>query len=196
MTDKILLILDLDETLILATQNQLDRPPDAAMWPYHLYLRPFLSPFFQKIQTHFDLAVWSSASDEYVEAMVNTVFPKDIELEFVWGRSHCSLLVDKENAGRYSPDTQARHPLYGKKLKKVHKTFNRPLERILMVDDTSEKWQSNFGNAIYIKKFDGSEEDTELLKLTDFLISLKDSRDVQAIEKRNWQYGEILDPHF
>lgn len=191
MTDKILLILDLDETLIFATQNQLDHPPHFVMWPYHIYLRPFLSPFFQKIQSHFDLAVWSSASDEYVEAIVNTVFPKDLNLEFVWGRSQCALLGEKENTGRYRPDTQASHPLYCKKLKKIQKAFLRPLERVLIVADTTEKCKENIGNTVSLNEFGGNPRDTELLKLTDFLLSLKDSPNVRIIEKSGWQDIEL-----
>ena len=191
MTDKILLILDLDETLLFATQNELDYPPHHVIWPYHVYVRPFFHSFLGKIQPHFELAIWSSASDEYVEAMVQTVFPKDIDFHFYWGRSRCTSLFYNAHNGRYCPDEESAHQLFVKKLKKVKRTFDWPLERILIVDDTPEKCQDNYGNAIYIKDFNGDQDDIELLKLTDYLISMKDVSNVRAIEKRGWAHAPV-----
>lgn len=65
-TDKILLILDLDETLIHASRKVLDRKADFEVFDYHIYKRPFLDEFLQKVKSNFMLAIWSSASDEYV----------------------------------------------------------------------------------------------------------------------------------
>jgi hypothetical protein len=44
-TEKILLILDLDETLIHASEEQLDREADFRVFGYHVYIRPHLEPF-------------------------------------------------------------------------------------------------------------------------------------------------------
>lgn len=191
MADKILLILDIDETLLFATQNKLDYPPHHLIWPYHIYLRPFFYSFLEKVQCHFDLAIWSSASDKYVEAIVNTVIPEVIDLKFAWGRSRCTPMFERIHEGRYHPDTESGHHLYRKKLKKVKRTFKHPLEQMLIVDDSPDKCKDNYGNAIYIKAFEGDQEDTELLKLTDYLISLKDEPNVRTIEKRGWEYVEL-----
>lgn len=192
MTEKILIILDLDETLLFATQNELDYPPHHVIWPYHVYLRPFFHSFLGKIQPHFELALWSSASDEYVEAMVKTVFPKDFEFHFFWGRSRCTPLLHAGHEGHYRPDEVLGHQLFVKKLKKVKRIFKWPMERILIVDDTPEKCLDNYGNAIYINEFNGERDDVELLKLTDYLISLKDVPNVRAIEKRGWAYAPVI----
>ena len=45
---KILVVLDLDETLIHATKNELDRKADFQVFDYHVYKRPFLKKFFTK----------------------------------------------------------------------------------------------------------------------------------------------------
>ena len=65
--EKILVVLDLDETLIHATKNELGRKADFQIFDYHVYKRPYLNEFLTEINEHFLLAVWSSASDDYVE---------------------------------------------------------------------------------------------------------------------------------
>jgi RNA polymerase II subunit A small phosphatase-like protein len=82
-----LLILDLDETLVFASETALSRPADFVAFDYHVYKRPHLEKFLEIVREHFDLAVWSSASDLYVEVVVQNIFPQDIKLHFVWGRS-------------------------------------------------------------------------------------------------------------
>jgi RNA polymerase II subunit A small phosphatase-like protein len=89
--EKKLLILDIDETLIHATNKSLDRLPDFMISKYQVYKRPYLDEFLQEIKEDFLLAIWSSASDDYVRAVVEKIIPKEIKLEFVWGRSRCTL---------------------------------------------------------------------------------------------------------
>lgn len=67
-----LLILDLDETLIHASQTKLShRPEDFTFDKYFVYKRPHLDHFLQEVARHFKLGVWSSAGDEYVSGMIN-----------------------------------------------------------------------------------------------------------------------------
>ena len=135
----------------------------------------------------FLIAIWSSASDDYVEEITKRIIPKDIKLEFVWGRSRCTyrrnLRIDEY--GYYDDDVR-NHYHYIKPLKKVkRKGFN--LNRILIVDDTPHKSKDNFGNAIYPKEFTGDAEDKELKLLAKYLKTLKDKENVRRIEKRNWK---------
>jgi carboxy-terminal domain RNA polymerase II polypeptide A small phosphatase len=89
-TDKKLLILDLDETLIHATTKKLSREPDFMVFDYFIYKRPHLDWFLLECHATYKLAIWSSASDEYVQEVVKRIVPDDISLEFVWGRSRCT----------------------------------------------------------------------------------------------------------
>lgn len=50
--ERILLILDLDETLIYASEAALDREPD-----FTVYRRPWLDEFLARCERNFDLAV-------------------------------------------------------------------------------------------------------------------------------------------
>jgi carboxy-terminal domain RNA polymerase II polypeptide A small phosphatase len=187
--DKILLVLDIDETLIHARNTALDREADFMIFHYHVYKRPFLDEFLTTVQEHFKIAFWSSASDDYVEKMVETIFPEPNQKEFVWGRKRCTpRVVMAQDDHRYNSDGFG-HYNYIKRMKKV-KDAGYPLERVLMVDDTPHKINNSFGNAIYMKEFKGESEDLELKRLLHYLMTLKDLENVRLIEKRGWQMND------
>jgi len=184
--EKILLILDLDETLIYATETKLNREADFKMFHYYVYKRPFLDIFIQEVKEDFLLAIWSSASDDYVEEAVKHIIPKEIKLEFIWGRSRCTYRMDylkMEEFGHYDFMT---HYNYVKPLRKLKKQGYK-LEKILIVDDTPYKSKDNYGNAIYPKEFLGAINDIELEMLAKYLKTFKDKKNVRKIEKRGWQ---------
>ena len=189
---KILLILDLDETLIHATTQQLPAPADFEVFHYHVYKRPGVDCFLRQVAAHFRLAVWSSASDDYVREIVSRLFPADIPLEFAWGRSRCTpfRLPERDEQGFYSLDYSSKVE-YAKRLQKVRRRgFN--LRQVLIVDDTPEKVLQHYGNAIYPKPFVGRPDDQELTGLAAYLLSLKDAENVRVIEKRYWRDNTAL----
>ncbi len=179
-TKKILLILDLDETLIHARETPLVLEPDFCVFDYSVYKRPNLAWFLNKVSESYRLAVWSSADDEYVEAIVDQIKPESVDLEFVWGQSKCTLRRD------YDLDKYIKE----KRLKKLKK-YGNTLEQMLIVDDTPKKLKDNYGNAIYIKPFKGNPSDDVLLQLYGYLELLKNEKNVRKIEKRGWmnKYG-------
>ncbi|WKW46896.1 HAD family hydrolase [Myroides sp. JBRI-B21084] len=190
--NKILLILDIDETLIHASEKKLDREPDFVIFDYCIYERPFLFEFLNEIKEDFLVAVWSSASDDYVEKIVEKIFPQDYKLEFIWGRSRCTTTNESlfDEYGNYS-DYYIQHFNHTKPLKKVKKK-GFDLERILIIDDTPNKSKKNYGNAIYPKEFTGDSTDNELKTLAIYLKSLKNEKNVRIIEKRGWNEKKIL----
>jgi len=175
-SDRILLILDIDETLLFATEHRLEREPDCIIGPYYAYRRPFLDEFLSRCQQHFDLAVWSSSSADYVAAIIRDALPADVRLEFAWSRDRC--------VQRFDPEWQSSY--FVKDLKKV-KRLGYVLDRILIIDDTRAKVERNFGNAIYVAPYDGSSNDVELKYLASYLESLKSATNVRLIEKRGWK---------
>ncbi|WNG43634.1 HAD family hydrolase [Archangium minus] len=189
-TDRILLILDLDETLIHASTERLERAEDFRLFDYYVYVRPYVERFLTECAVHFRLAVWSSASDDYVGEVVKRIFPRELTPEFVWGRSRCTFALDRawvQEAGYLDPGS---HYNYVKKLHKLKRKGYR-LERILIVDDTPAKCIHNYGNAIYVKEYNGEEDDKELPALSRYLATLKDAINVRTLEKRLWRsvYG-------
>ena len=83
--DRSLLILDLDETLIHAREEAINRSADFQVFDYYVYRRPYLTEFLNRVRSDFDLAVWSSGSDDYVTAVVEHLFGTGYPLRFVWG---------------------------------------------------------------------------------------------------------------
>ena len=193
MENKILLILDLDETLIHATATKLGDDFAFQLYHYYVYKRPGLDAFLAACAEMFDLAVWSSASDDYVKQVVERIFPGEIKPVFVWGRSRCTPLVSPQidDYGYYNLDGLS-HYEYAKLLKKVRR-LGYDAKRVLIVDDTPEKVRNCYGNAIYPNPFLGDPADRELLILARYLHSLHDAENVKSIEKRQWQHKFLPD---
>ena len=182
---KILLILDLDETLIHATPIALSTSPDFKVWKYYVYKRPYLDAFLEQVNQWFKLAIWSSASDDYVLEMVKNIQPKGIEFQFIWGRNRCTLGLKPDLEDDFSRHTYNNYTHY-KNLQKV-KRLGYSLDKTLIVDDTPLKVYHNYGNAIYPKPFEGNPNDDELLLLAKYLKTLKDVQNVRTLDKRLWR---------
>lgn len=174
-TQPILLILDVDETLLHATERPLDHKVDFRCGPYHVYRRPHVEAFLRRCAQQFRLAVWSSSTEDYLAGVLAQTVPRDVTLEFTWSRTRC--------VQRFDPEWHTHY--YVKDLKKV-KRLGFDLGRVLVVDDTPQKLERNYGNAIYIKPYVGSLTDDELPRLQRYLETLVDADDVRRVEKRDW----------
>jgi TFIIF-interacting CTD phosphatase-like protein len=172
----ILLILDIDETLLHASEKRLERDPDFRVGQYFVYVRPYLRVFLQRCEEHFQLAIWSSSSADYLNAIIEKVLPRELNLEFVWSRERCIQ--------RFNGETQELY--YVKDLKKVSRK-GYDLDRVLIIDDSPEKVERNYGNAIYARPFVGAADDDELRNLGRYLKSVSQLTNVRCIEKRDWR---------
>ena len=187
--EKPLLILDLDETLVHAVDLKDDdparrKPLDGVVVDFELgdlivYLRPGVCEFLARMSKSYNLAVWSSGGGTYVQATVAWLFglaelPAPL---FVWSSNKCTTRSDNE---WYHRKYQVKN------LKKVKKK-GFDLERTLIVDDTPEKCVANYGNAVYIKEFNGEQDDSELLYLALYLESLLPVPNFRSVEKRGWR---------
>ena len=182
----LLVILDLDETLVHATYKPVNDHWDFEIGKYKVYKRPGLDLFLSNLGKHFKVAVWSSASDEYVKKVVEKIFPADLELLFVWGRSKCTLKRKYQDPDD-GPADMYDHLQYVKVLRKVHKKGFGTRERMIIIDDTPRKSMYNYGNAIYPKEFNGEQDDRELELLFAYLLTLNEVENVRHIEKRHWR---------
>lgn len=175
MKDK-LLIIDLDETLIYSSMTKLSFPEDFKVDQYFVYKRPGVVNFLYFISENFNLAVWTSSTSDYADGIVKQLFPEQSMLKFVWARDRCVSKIDIESRQQY----------WIKDLKKVKK-LGFDLEKILVIDDSSEKLQRNYGNHIPVIPFLGDPKDDELPKLINFLKKLINLDSVRSIEKRDWR---------
>lgn len=171
-----LLILDLDETLMHATDVQLDAPHDFGVERYFVYKRPHVAGFIDFCRERFRLAVWTSSTADYAAAVVNELFGDPDELAFLYSREHCVTRVD--------PATY--EPVYIKDLKKMKK-MGFDLDRVIALYDSPEKLQRNYGNLLRIAPFYGDPSDRELLCVMPFLEQLRTEKNIRRIEKRHWR---------
>ena len=171
-----LLILDLDETLIHASEVELNRTCDFRAGPYFAYTRPGLKDFLTLVSENFELAVWSSSSADYVSSVLNSIWPDSIPLQFSWSRDRCTSVYHSEYQSYY----------WVKDLRKV-KRRGFDLKRVLIVDDEPRKLSRNYGNAIYISPFEGDRSDRDLTLLAGYLNEIALSQDFRRLEKRNWR---------
>lgn len=176
-TSRQLLILDLDETLIFASEEAPEgRLADFRVGPYQILRRPHLAEFLTFCREHFEVAVWTSSSGSYAAAVVAQIFGPDYPLAFVWALDRCTHGLRGD-----SPEMQ---PL--KHLAKVRRR-GYALERVLMVDDSPEKLVRSYGNLVQIRPFQGEPEDQELRYLMPYLLELKTEPNIRAVEKRGWR---------
>jgi RNA polymerase II subunit A small phosphatase-like protein len=171
-----LLVLDLDETLFFAALSPRRSPPDFELAGYSVYRRPYLDEFLDFAFEHFAVAVWSSATTPYVEVAVREVFARAADLRFVWSIERCTRRFNGELHEEY----------WVKDLKKL-KRQGYSLERVIVVDDSPEKYERHYGNLVPVRPFMGDPADTELRDLKQYLGGLRFKDDVRKLEKRNWR---------
>ena len=159
-----------------ATDAPLARAHDFEVGPYVVYRRPGVDAFIRGMHAHFELAVWTSSTRLYADAVVAELFPVDIVPVFAWSRERCTR--------RFDPD--AHDFEWTKNLDKV-KRRGYPLERVLMLDDTPKKLARHYGNLVRLLPFEGDPDDVELFALIEYLPTLADASNVRSIEKRDWR---------
>lgn len=160
--ERLLVILDLDETLVHVTEHPLALRPDFTVRGFAGYRRPHLDAFLAELRGRYDLAIWTTADQEYAHAVVAEIMPWRAELAFLW----------------------CRHAT-----KKVSEVVDRDPGRVVFVDDSPEKHLKNYDNLIHIQPFLGDPSDEELPAVARYIHSLEDAANVRAIEKRNWRVG-------
>lgn len=188
MNDKILLVLDIDETLLhterqdFLTKKQLERRVSPSILDldnekYYVFLRPGLKQFLDRSSIWFDLAIWSNGTKDYLEEVVGLLPIDKKNFKFIFDR--------KRSTRNWEGD-------YSKNFKKIkRKGFH--INRILGLDDQPSNYKKNYGNLIPIKSFFGSIDDHELIDLLPFLEWLSSQENVRNIDKFNiWKYKDLL----
>lgn len=176
--DPCLLILDVDETLIYATEFALSARHDFVVGPYYVHCRPGLKSFLLSCNKYYRLAIWSSGSRDYIDQIIENIRPAEVEFDFVWSRERC--------VRRFNPETYSDYHV--KDLKKV-KRLGYSLDRILVVDDTPQKLERHYGNLIKIPEFTGDLSDECLHKLSVYLELIKDEVNFRQLDKRGWLFN-------
>jgi len=147
---KNLCLLDLDHTIIYGTYEPWHKTELLGIFQSNIYIykRPYLHEFISYISKLCDIIVYTSSKHDYASYIVDTLELKHLKL---LSRNTC--MWDSENGIYY---------------KRVHSRYLNEYDRIIIVDDSPEVWNSNSSNKLKMfspRKFYGSEDDFELLTL-------------------------------
>lgn len=169
-----LLILDIDETIIHTTREWIGHAPTfVCEHAGFIHVRPGLQDFLESIRCSYSIAVWSAGTDSYVESVTSRVLA-DIPLVFSWTRSHCEV------------GSHAGEPLFVKDLDRV-RDLGIDLAGALVVDDRPAALSKHPDNVIAIKPYFGGKNDNELHNLPQWLDQIKHCVDVRLIDKSAWR---------
>lgn len=192
MRDKLLLVLDLDEALIYATENkqelshlQHDFFIQDEYTSFRVFKRPGVDKFLDVIFSHpnIEVGVWTSASPTYAKKIVENLFA---------GRELLFMFDSRRLVKEFSPATSmygSQGIVYKKDLKKVVKHTKKSIERIVAIDDKPSFYTRSYGNLIAVPPFCGDKAaDGDLIKnLTKYVLLMEKAENVRTIEKRYWQ---------
>ena len=149
------LILDLDETLVHFKVNP-DNESEGV-----LRVRPGIIEFLDSIDKYYELIIFTAATQEYADLLIDAVEENKIYFEHRLYRQH-TVIVGND---------------FVKDLSRV----GRPLDKIAIVDNMPQNFRLQKENGINIKAFWGEEVyDTALIDLAPILINIaKEGGDIR-----------------
>jgi CTD small phosphatase-like protein 2 len=178
----ITLVLDLDETLVHCT---VDVIPDADVcfpvffggiqYNVHVRLRPHLSGFLQRVSRHFEVIVFTASQKVYANELLNRIDPQGQYIRHRLYRESC-LAVE----GNYLKDLN------------VLTGCTRSLEQMALVDNSPHAFGYQIDNGIPIESWFDDRNDTELLKLEAFLMTLVGCDDVRPLIREKFQTFRLI----
>ncbi len=174
--DRLLVILDLDETLVHVPSHQLARAPDFTSLDQPVYVRPHLGEFLEAVRERYRVAVWTTAERTYAEAILAEIIPWSRELAFLWCREECEVHVDQAS----------QQSGLVKQLSAVEAAGHH-LARVVVLDDSPQKHPSDRGNLLPIRAYCGESFDEELLATLEYLRTLEAEEDIRTIAKGSWR---------
>ena len=140
------LVLDLDETLVSYQKNSLK-----------VLLRPGLNSFLHNMKKIYELILFTSATHEYVDPIVNFIEKDEKYFDYILYRKHLSY----DEKGEYFKNLNL---------------LNRNNKKIIIVDDTEKNFKLHKSNGICLKPFYG-ESDNVLNILSQILFKIKSDAD-------------------
>ena len=165
------LVLDLDETLVFSSMDPIGPDSialDAGGTRFFTMLRPGTREFLNFAKQKFEVTVWSTGMQSYVESVCRHIGAQGITL---WGREHCKKI---ESCADGEP--------YEKPLRQI----TEDLTQIVIVDNTPTMFAKCPLNGIAIRTWRGDPDDAELEHLSFYLEWLAAQNSVQR-NHQSWR---------
>ena len=186
-SNKKLLILDLDETLIYSDidyslKDKIDKYDTILFFdneeekniPIPLIIRPGLFEFLEYVSKEFDLIIFTASEQDYADTIINYIEKDKKYFKMRLYRDDCIFI----EPGLYIKDLRI---FYGYK----------NLEDIIILDNSLFSFANQLNNGILITSFYSDKNDTFLINIKDYLDYIKDEKDIRKINKENFKFEEI-----
>ncbi|CAL4909742.1 unnamed protein product [Urochloa decumbens] len=172
-TKNIVLVLDLDETLVHSKLQPCDDFDFTLqvffnMEDHTVYVRrrPHLEMFLHEVAQMFEVIVFTASESVYAEPLLDKLDPDHKLISRRFYRESCTF-----SNGSYIKDLTI---------------FGVDLAKIVIVDNTPQVFQLQVDNGIPIKSWFDDPSDVELMELLPFLATLVDAKDVRPIVSKNF----------
>ena len=165
---KPVLVLDLDNTIIYSTPLRVPQSQFTVRmkkYRYYIQVRPGFPDFFRKISELFEVFFFTAADETYANKIINKIAP-NVDVSHRFFKNNCTQLSG----------------ILGKDLS----ILNRPLNKILLIDDVASSGALQPGNIIRITPWSGEEDDSCLIdELLPLLVSVSCAQDLPTACKFN-----------
>lgn len=165
-SDKPVLVLDLDETLV---HSKCENPKGGIELAYKLdngiminfimYKRPFLDQFLAEAKKLFTLVLFTAAAENYAESVIKEIDPKNTIFKYRFFKQNC-LLINNKVA-----------------VKDLRMFQGVDMKDIFIIDNNPACYLFQLSNSLPILSFKGEKDDEELKGLLEYLKSFAIKKD-------------------
>lgn len=173
------LVLDLDETLVHCSVDggvgaDLVFPVNFNGVEYRVAvkLRPHMHRFLRIVAERFEVVVFTASQQVYADTLLDIIDPKRELIKHRLFRDSC-LLVE----GNYLKDLNV---------------LGRDLAKTVLVDNSPHAFGYQVDNGIPIESWFDDPNDSELLKLADFLSTIENADDVRPLVRSHFKSHELI----